>query len=955
MPEPSRPSRAATLAAIAFLVVFPWVAQWTMWTADPKERRIMPGDAVLQGYPSRHLVHDEFRHGRLPLWNPYQSSGMPLLGDVQVAVFYAPNVALSLVVGDEPLSYMSFQALTIAHFSLTGVLMFLFLRGLGIGIAASVLGAVAHQFNGFHIFHRAHVNMFATVAWLPGVLWLLDAAWRRASSGRGWAWAITAGVAWSQMLMAGHPQMLFLSSLFVGAWAVFRFGGAWRRRDGGARPGRIATRFGVAAGLALAIAAVSLWPALELIGRSARVEGGFDEAAAFSLLPRYFVNLLMPDLFHWDMGEMRIYAGILTLVLALVAWFVPTRRAPAVRFFGVAIGVAVVLALGALTVQGILYQFVPGFESIRALVRVFFFANLGLAVTAAFGCQTLLDRLNAGELARLRRLVRAMRWPVGLVSVFALILCTLITAYYTGIDLSVFFAPNVHTPGPMRYDAKPVMENFATVLNHALLFGVFLVGAVTLVSLRTRRRMPGPALSLALIALMAVDLTANGAGANLERFDPDNPRFGTRGEAAAYHKPKEADGLDEALALLRWIEPGVRIEAHGKVHRNFGQVWRLHFANGYNILDPRISLDRGIVDELRRDMWAVSTVVDGPRRVLSGKRLKLATRTDGASVWVRYPTPAYARFATGFDPLPPRGPTHRHLHSNFQNYAKRPAVHGTNREIRAALADAWPEPFADVHFAVGTTGVVSPANVTIVVFGDGSWCYVDGEEFPCRGRRVHAIAIDPDDGSVVAFESFSRWSAAPRSRRLAAFVDEIPDGSIVAVWWPGGNGKVDDASMRGALRAIGVDPTKAQLSEHFASIGVKGAASATAMTNRSDATGPLRLDVGSGRHGGGDPEFTWALDDYDATRIRLTIDVDRSGLLTVPELDYPGWRATVDGEDTPIVAVNGAQRGIAIKAGKHAVVFDYAPASFRVGGSLSLLALIAAGVGLFVVRRRGIA
>src|SRR3989338_259761 len=49
-------------------------------------------DPVRQQYPWRNLVVENFTNFQLPLWNPYNFSGTPLLANIQSAPFYPPNI-----------------------------------------------------------------------------------------------------------------------------------------------------------------------------------------------------------------------------------------------------------------------------------------------------------------------------------------------------------------------------------------------------------------------------------------------------------------------------------------------------------------------------------------------------------------------------------------------------------------------------------------------------------------------------------------------------------------------------------------------------------------------------------------------------------------------------------------------------------------------------------------------
>lgn len=72
----------------------------------------------------------------------------------------------------------------------------------------------------------------------------------------------------------------------------------------------------------------------------------------------------------------------------------------------------------------------------------------------------------------------------------------------------------------------------------------------------------------------------------------------------------------------------------------------------------------------------------------------------------------------------------------------------------------------------------------------------------------------------------------------------------------------------------------------------------------------------------------------------------RAGFLVLADSDYPGWRALVDGKETPILRTNVMTRGLVVPSGHHIVEFRFEPDSFRLGAFLSLLA--AGGVIAFV-------
>src|SRR5262249_50447491 len=106
------------LLAILLLIALPPLVFWQIWAPNPQDRIIFGGDILMGAYPTGVFVHRMFAMGMMPLWNPYQLAGMPLLGDVQVAPYYLPNLLLDLFYRGRDLPYLGFEMLVVAHYAL---------------------------------------------------------------------------------------------------------------------------------------------------------------------------------------------------------------------------------------------------------------------------------------------------------------------------------------------------------------------------------------------------------------------------------------------------------------------------------------------------------------------------------------------------------------------------------------------------------------------------------------------------------------------------------------------------------------------------------------------------------------------------------------------------------------------------------------------------------------------
>jgi uncharacterized membrane protein YfhO len=87
------------------------------------------------------------------------------------------------------------------------------------------------------------------------------------------------------------------------------------------------------------------------------------------------------------------------------------------------------------------------------------------------------------------------------------------------------------------------------------------------------------------------------------------------------------------------------------------------------------------------------------------------------------------------------------------------------------------------------------------------------------------------------------------------------------------------------------------------------------------------------------------------TRLRLETDSDSDGILVFSEIDYPGWQATVDGREVPILRANTALRAVPITAGIRSVEMVFRPWTVFAGLAVSVLTLIAVLIGAIWLRR----
>lgn len=356
---------------------------------SPDAGRYLGGEDVPgQLAPMLRLALDEVRAGRLPLWNPYLASGLPLWANPQLGLLYPPNWLLLIL----PLN-VGLGWIIAWHVFWAGMGMYVWARGQAIGSGGALFAALAFAFSGFVIVRAidGHPNFIATLSWLP---WCM-AALEHSLKTRSLTSALLLGIALAFAIYAGNPAGAFLIAALASGWTLAEMIGprdpalsGWQRWIEPMRPLLLGGL--VAAGLS----AAQLLPAAELIVLSARGSSqAYEFASQYHLPLAHLITMLVPDFFgepvalgywgQWRHTEMVVYAGLLTLVLAGAAgafgW--QTRK---VRLWWLVAIIGLILALGpAGGLHYLAYRLIPGFSLVRAPVR--FIAWWLLAIASLTG------------------------------------------------------------------------------------------------------------------------------------------------------------------------------------------------------------------------------------------------------------------------------------------------------------------------------------------------------------------------------------------------------------------------------------------------------------------------------------------------------------------------------------------------------------------------------------------
>jgi tetratricopeptide (TPR) repeat protein len=346
------------------------------------------------------FLAESFRAGELPLWMPYICAGRPFAADPQSGVFYPFNLIYAVLSIAQAL-----PVLVILHIAAAGFFCCLLGRELKLSWFGAVLSGVIFMFNGFLVTrgYRGQSERLEAIAYLPLLFFLIERA-ERSGRLRWYAWA---GLAGALQLLAGAPQIAWLSWVGLGVYVLVRQVGCWKQ--GGARA-LVRSMGGVLLALAFTagVAGIQIIPTAELVSHSNRSAGSITFAGAFAFEPQRVIHFFFPNYFidpnikHFNnMAESSGYVSVLGLTLALVGLL---RHRSRIRWALLAVMVLnVFIMLGQATpVFDLLYHTLPGLSAFRIPSRAIMMLTLCLSVLAGLGADAIwhdADRERARKLA----------------------------------------------------------------------------------------------------------------------------------------------------------------------------------------------------------------------------------------------------------------------------------------------------------------------------------------------------------------------------------------------------------------------------------------------------------------------------------------------------------------------------------------------------------------------------
>lgn len=353
----------------------PWqVASYDGYVAGSIPNKAQYPDVIRQLYPWRIEAIRQWQEGAVPLWNPYNFSGAPLLANFQSAALYPFN-SLFLIFTKET----AWTLLVALQPFLALLFTYLYLRLIRVSVLASLFGAASYGISGFMTVWLEYNTVGHIMAWLPLQLLSIELLSQKNSRSLWGHILLTLSVALS--LLAGHPQVALYAIFFAVIYGAFRL------------EGKDKIWAGISMTLGFGLSAAQLIPGLELMSISARANHSYEQMMRTNLIqPWQTLMVFFPNLFgnpvsrtYWPTDT---YVGKVTSIGLVPLFFLLSalrlRKDKMVRFYMIAT-IIIGLFITVNPVTALLYRFpLPILSSSSPTLMVFLF-SFCLAVLTSFG------------------------------------------------------------------------------------------------------------------------------------------------------------------------------------------------------------------------------------------------------------------------------------------------------------------------------------------------------------------------------------------------------------------------------------------------------------------------------------------------------------------------------------------------------------------------------------------
>jgi hypothetical protein len=364
------------------------------------DKGLFGSDSVQSGMFFRGFYADYYHQtGKVPVWNQFQSCGIPYIDGFHGDTFY-PFSKLLLFSN----LFRAWGWNLFIHVFFAGITMFFCARVFRRSQMASALAAVSYMFAASFISQMApgHDGKMFVVALFPLTIMFIELAFRQKPILNFSLLGLIIGL----IILTPHPQMAYYSLWVCAFYTAYKLVFLYIDTKSVPRLIKPTSLFVGAVVIGLAISAIHFYPGYQYIKKySPRSDEkrGEDWARSWSMHPEETFSLIVPEFCgvsgeqgnsYWGRNAFKDnseYTGVIPLMLAIVA--VALIRNRKTWFFG---GLAIFALIHALAGNTwffyLFFHLIPNVKSMRAWSMIMFLFSFSSALLAAFALDFIIEQ-----------------------------------------------------------------------------------------------------------------------------------------------------------------------------------------------------------------------------------------------------------------------------------------------------------------------------------------------------------------------------------------------------------------------------------------------------------------------------------------------------------------------------------------------------------------------------------
>lgn len=469
----------------------PWFDYYKLPVKNP-----VISDVFSQIFLWKYLSIEQIKNLKWPLWNPYSFTGTPLLATYQSASLYPLNMFLLIP------KHIGWGLFIFSQTAIAALGMYLFLSIWLESKIARTFGALTFAFAGLMTTWIELGTAVHAISWLPYSLYFVE---KYISSLKN-RFLLLLSLSITMTILAGFAQVTIYAFIIITSYGLIKL-----FNKNGVELRRLLAFF-ISLLLPLGISAPQLFPSLDLLQESIRINDSYIETLKFGLLPLkdilklfqgdYFGNIVTGN--YWggfNYIENSLFVGTINLPFLIYSIFFLKKNK--IIIFFISLFIISLILIFQNPISSLLYKTKIPLLTLSFASRAILITTFSLSILSAFSLNHFITNTN-----QIRNLYRCFLWSI--MALIGITIGTLIVKFIVEIIISQ--APNKFYEQFYLNDYDFKINNFNISLRNQILpfLQIFTPFTLIIVLMRVKNRVLNekliPILSLIFLVSLSFDM-----------------------------------------------------------------------------------------------------------------------------------------------------------------------------------------------------------------------------------------------------------------------------------------------------------------------------------------------------------------------------------------------------------------------------------------------------------------